>query len=126
MSPRKKRAAKSKVYLTARAVSDLREVEEYSISVWGSKVADRYLDEIDQAVGRLAVTPGLLRLEPEFSTGLYFYRVRKHFLVCDQRESIILVLSIVHTSMDLPTRIAELEPRLVVEASLMHQQLRKG
>ncbi|MCE9556499.1 MAG: hypothetical protein K8T91_24380, partial [Planctomycetes bacterium] len=31
---------------------------------------------------RIQADPDILRLEPQLSAGLYFYRVKKHVLVC--------------------------------------------
>ncbi|MEX2118532.1 MAG: type II toxin-antitoxin system RelE/ParE family toxin [Pirellulales bacterium] len=125
MSARKKHSQTAAVVLTERALSDLREIERFSIKEWGRKTADKYLDAIAAALYRLKQDPAILSLEPGFAPGLFFYRVRKHFLVCDFDGQLISVLTILHTSMDLPTRLAELEPQLIAEAQFLHDKLRK-
>lgn len=85
----------------------------------GRKAANKYLDDIAAALDRLVEHPEILRLQPEFSPGLSFYRVRKHFLVCDYHNPLIIVLTVIHTSMDLPARLLELEPQLVAESQLL-------
>jgi len=55
--------------------------------------------------------------------GLRFYRVRSHFLVCDYRDSTVVVLTVIHTSMELPARLLELEPRLLMESQLLKAKL---
>jgi plasmid stabilization system protein ParE len=60
------------VLLTQRALSDLSEIERYSVEQWGRQTADRYLAGIEGALDRLRDNPDVLRQEPEFSTGLYF------------------------------------------------------
>jgi plasmid stabilization system protein ParE len=114
----------SRVELTQRALSDLRAIEQFSIMEWGRKTADNYLDDIAAALDRLQKNPGILRLEPDFAPGLCFYRVKKHFLVCDDQDDLVIVLTIIHTSMDLPARLLELEPRLVTESQLLRAKLR--
>jgi toxin ParE1/3/4 len=109
--------------LTQRALSDLREIERFSIREWGRKTADRYLDDIEAALDRLRENPEILRLEPDFAPGLHFYRVKKHFLVCDCQDALIIVLTVIHTSMDLPARLLELEPRLATESQLLRAKL---
>jgi plasmid stabilization system protein ParE len=101
---------------------DLAEFERYSVREWGRKSADRYLDDIQSALDRLKEDPDILRLEPDLAPGLYFYRVRKHLLVCDYTGDTIIVLTVIHTSMDIPARLAELEPRLVAEVRLLRQR----
>lgn len=120
MSSRKKE--RLEVILTERALSDLCEIEDFSIQKWGRKTTDRYLDDLQSALVRLVENPAILRLEPDLSPGLYFYRVRQHFFVCDVGENFIGVLTLIHTSMDLPTRLAELEPRLIAEANMLRKK----
>lgn len=124
MSPRKKSSAKATLFLTERAIADIRGIEQYSLEEWGKKTAEKYLDGISAALDRLKANPQLLRLEPEFATGLYFYHVNKHLLACDFDGSTVIVLTVVHSSMDIQTRLAELQPRLIAEAQILHARLR--
>lgn len=119
----KSRRRESRVELTQRALSDLREIEQFSIQEWGRKTARQYLDNFQAALDRLQENPRLLQLEPDFAPGLYFYRVKGHFLVCDVHDDLIVVLTVIHTSMDLPTRLSELEPRLAAESQLIRSRL---
>lgn len=116
---------KASVSLTQRALSDLREIEAFSITQWGRQAADNYLDEIGSALDRLSENPDILRHEPGFIADLYFYRVKKHFLVCEYQNESVIVLTVIHTAMDLPGRLSELEPRLVAEAELLKATLRE-
>ncbi len=88
------------------------------------KTADKYLDDISAALDRLQENPEILRLEQDLAPGLYFYRVKKHFLVCDYQDGLIIVLAVIHTSMDIPARLLELEPRLAAESQLLRAKLR--
>jgi toxin ParE1/3/4 len=114
------------VILSDRAVFDLLEIERYSTEQWGRKTAEAYLSEFESALERLSHSPGLLQLEPGLSTGLYFYRVQKHVLVCDLREQLVAILTVLHTSMDLPSRLMELEPRVIAEVELLRRRLDAG
>jgi plasmid stabilization system protein ParE len=111
------------VALTRRALADIRAIERYSIAQWGRKPADRYIHDIEAALDRLAQNPALLSQHPEFATGVYFYRIRSHFLVCDYHEKAIVVLTIIHSSMDLPARLSELAPDLASEVAFLHGKL---
>ena len=125
MKRRNTRLEPVSVLLTRRALADIREIDRYSTKEWGRKTAEQYLDAIQAALDRLPENPELLRLEPDFSPSLYFYRVRKHFLVCDYREKTVCVLAVIHTSMDVPARLNELEPRLAMEADYLHRKLHR-
>jgi plasmid stabilization system protein ParE len=99
------------------------EVERYSVAQWGRKTAGKYLDDVQFALDRLAENPALLAHEPRIADGVSFYRVRSHYLVCDHRLKKIVVLTVAHTSMDLPLRLAELLPRLSTEVEFLHNKL---
>jgi toxin ParE1/3/4 len=120
VSPRKRAL---RVELTRRALADLRDIERFSVNEWGRANADEYLDGIAAALDRLREEPEILRLERDLAPGLFFYRVKKHFLVCDYQDETVIVLTVIHTSMDLPARLSELEPRLVAEARLLRSRL---
>jgi len=47
--------------------------------------------------------------------------VKQHFLVCAQFDEYILILTVKHGAMGLPTRIQELEPSLQEEANMLYQ-----
>ncbi|GJL77997.1 MAG: hypothetical protein NPINA01_09860 [Nitrospinaceae bacterium] len=111
------------IKLTDRAHFDLQEIEAYSIQRWGRKTANRYLEDIQTALSLLQEKPDLLRQKPHVSPHFKLYRIREHFLVCVELKDFLLVLTIKHGQMDLPSQITELEPTLVKEADLLHQRL---
>jgi toxin ParE1/3/4 len=88
---------------------------------WGEQMAGEYLGSIEQGLARLRENPGLLRAKPEFSRHLRFFRVQRHFLVCSVVEDNIYVLAVKHGSLDLPNRLAKLEPNLLRETELLHK-----
>ncbi len=113
----------SRAYLTRRALLDIDEIDHYSTDRWGDAVAEQYLNDIQAGVQRLEDSPSLLREQPDSSLRLRFYRVREHVLICDVVDELIFVLALRHGSMDLPQRIAELEPQLVLESRILHARI---
>jgi toxin ParE1/3/4 len=107
--------------LSRRALRDLEEIRRYSKKTWGARVASQYLDKIQHALQLLDSEPELLTVRPELSEHLKFYRVEKHFLVCTTKDENVYVLAVRHGAMDLPSRVAELEPTLKREAEILHQ-----
>lgn len=117
------RKGKKKLLLTQRALRNIAEIEEYSIAEWGKQTASKYLAEIEAALTRLQDKPNLLREEEGFHSSLSFYRVKKHLLVCDVQPNSIVVLTVVHASRDIPSRLAELEPTIAIEVELLHKKM---
>jgi toxin ParE1/3/4 len=113
----------TRVHLTERALADIGEIERYSIEQWGPRVADRYLDDLNEALNRLAESPGLLCARPEYSGRLRFYAVREHVLVCDAIGSRVFVLTVWHGAMDFVGRLDAIEPQLVLEAELLARRI---
>ena len=113
------------IVLSRRALRDILNIEEYSVTQWGEKVAGEYLDQIEAGLQRIAASPELLREDPEIATCLRFYRVQKHLLICDVVGRSVYVLAVIHCSMDVPRRIRELEPILLLESEMLHQKLQK-
>ena len=120
----KRKSVKTSVRLTERTLHDLITIEEYSIENWGKRVANRYLDDIEAALQRISDDSEILRDEPNFHEYLFFYRVNKHLLVCDVQPGAVFVLTVLHANMDIPDRLAKLEPTLEREVEMLHQQLR--
>jgi toxin ParE1/3/4 len=107
--------------ISRRAARDIEEIKRFSCEQWGHRVADEYLDGFEDALCRLRDNPGLLRGKPEFSPHFRFCRVRRHYLVCALIEENVYVLAVKHGSLDLPNRLAELEPGLIEEANMLHR-----
>jgi plasmid stabilization system protein ParE len=113
----------TKLLLTQRALRDVQAIFDYSSEHWGKKAADKYLDEIESGLERLKAQPSLLKPQRDFHPALMFYRVNRHLLVCDALPGSIVVLTMVHASMDIPARLAELQPTLIAEVELLHGRI---
>lgn len=124
MSPARKADSVS-LRLTSRALDDLQEIERYSIENWGKQAAARYISDIEAGLHRLQQMPGLLRKAPGFHAALRFYHINKHVLVCDVHSNTILVLTVIHGSMDIVSCLSELEPTLEAEVELLHRKLHR-
>ena len=112
-----------KLELTRRAVRDIHQISTYSTETFGPLIAEEYLDAIDDALLAITSKPALIQVRPEWSGRLRFYRVRQHYLICDIIDTCIYVLGMIHGSRDIPNRIAELEPMLILEAEARAKRL---
>ena len=124
MAPRK--SSKTRLLLTQRALRDFAEIEAYSVEQWGRRTATRYLSDLEAGLERIREDPDLLRSEEGFHASLRFYSVNKHVFVCDVLANAIVVLTVLHGSMDIPSRLHELSPTLSVEAQLLHHKLQQS
>lgn len=116
----------TEVLLTRRALRDIARIDRYSIQTFGKAVADQYMADLDRGVQLLAEEPGLLRYDPEMAGRLRFYRVREHYFICDLIDERVYVLTVMHTAMDLPGRLAELQPQLAQEVDLLHKRYQQS
>ena len=114
----------TRLLLTRRATNDLIEIEDYSIKAWGRRTAGAYIGKFQTAFDLLRESPDLLRTVPDFSPHLFFYRVEQHWIVAHRSDEATFVLTIRHGSMDLPSRLAELEPLLAQEVEILTRRLR--
>jgi len=112
------------VYLTDRALRDIKGIDEHSLERFGKRVATQYLGKLEAGISRISENLNLLRQEIPFHGSLKFYRVEQHLLVCETAmEGRIIVLAVLHASMDIPSRLGELEPILQLEAEMLLKQL---
>ena len=121
----KKSSRSVALHMTQRSLCDLVAIETYSVEQFGRRVANQYLDKLESGINRLKENPDLLRGEPPFHASLKFYRIEKHVLVCETGvRGKIIVLTLLHGSMDIPARLAELEPALVMEVAVLRKKLK--
>ncbi len=102
---------------------DIDGIERYSVSKWGERVASKYLADLDSAIARIAENPGLLQVCPDTSLRLRFHLVREHVPVCDAIGHHVFILAVRYAAMDLPHRLAELEPQLLYECELLARRI---
>jgi toxin ParE1/3/4 len=122
----KRKSDKVRVHLTERALRDIVEIERYSIEKFGKRTANRYIANLEAAITRITEHPDLLSQATDFRSFLQFYRAERHSLVCDRRPDTILILTLLHATMDIPERLAELEPTLSIETELLHRKLQQA
>jgi toxin ParE1/3/4 len=121
-----RRLANTKLLLTERALRDIDAIATYSVSEWGKRVAGKYIADLEAALTRIREKPDLLRPEKELHPDLCFYRVNKHLLVCDVQPKTVFVLTVIHASRDIPSRLAEIQPTLLAEVALLHTKLNQA
>lgn len=119
-------ASPTRLFLTQRAKEDIQKIADFSQQRWGTRVASRYLDDLESALDRLLAQPDLALAEPQLHPQLRFYRVNKHLLACDRQAKALIVLTVLHVSMDIPGRLAELLPQFLEELKHLRRQCESG
>ncbi len=119
----KKQSGETRIHLTERALRDIEDKRIYSAKEFGKRVAAQYIMSLEAALARISEHADLLRSEADFDPAFQFYPAGKHLLVCDRQADGIFVLTMIHASMDIPTRLAELQPTLAAETRLLHHKL---
>ena len=114
----------AEIHLTHRALEDLQDIHDYSAKEWGKSVADKYLNEFQNALVLLRENPGLLKVTPQVSSRFRAYPLKRHWLICDVIENDIYVLAVRHVSMDLFERLKKLAPSLEHEALALYKRLK--
>jgi len=114
------------LHLTQRALHDIQDIYDYSVSKWGNKVAEEYLDKMEETLSLLKSYTNLLTTKPQISEHFLAYQSGSHWLVCDMTDHDVFVLTVQHVSMDLLENIKELEPTLEKEMEILHQEIEKG
>ena len=125
MTKKAGRPRAKKLLLTDRSLRDIAAIEQYSIEQWGKRTAAKYIAQIEEALSLIQGNPGLLQQEEGFHSFLQFYRVNKHVLVFEIQANDIILLTVFHGSMDVPSRLAEFEPTLATEVKLLRRKLRE-
>ena len=115
----------AEICFTRRALSDLHKIEEDSIRDFGQMVAEKYMDDIEDALKTLSEYPSLLREKP-FADHTRFFVVRKHTLVFGVLDDVLYLLTLKYGGMDIEDIILRLEPTLVREAEIMHERLKRN
>ncbi|TWU56039.1 type II toxin-antitoxin system RelE/ParE family toxin [Rubripirellula reticaptiva] len=119
----KKQSGVTQIHLTDRALRDIEGIRVYSVKEFVKRVATQCVASLEVALTHISENAELLHGETDFDAKFQFYSAGKHLLICDRQPNGIFVLTVLHGSMDVPTRFAELQPTLVAEVRPLHPKL---
>jgi len=119
----RKKTTRTKLHLTERALADLVSVESFSIQQWGKRVATKYLSDIEGRLRLIHENPAILDLIEGLPESLKCYPAREHVLVFDVQPTSLVLLTVLHGSRDIPSRLSELVPTLATEIEFLHGKL---
>lgn len=90
----------SRYELSPGAVADLLEIASYTIKTWGLVQAQRYREELELALQRLALAPDTGRSREALIPGMRSSPVAAHIAFYMQSRRGIIILRILHPRMD--------------------------
>jgi len=87
--------------LTPSAKSDLIEIWNYTVEIWGEKQAEKYLQDIEDKLNQLPANPELGKQRPEIAPGYYSFPAQKHIIFYLHSDHHIDIIGILHGKMDI-------------------------
>ena len=85
--------------LSARAVTDLAEIADYTVATFGVEQARRYRDDLESCFEYLADNPLLGRSAESLAPGLRRFEHRSHAIFYTKERGGVLIVRILHTRM---------------------------
>lgn len=95
------------IYKQALAEQDLIDIWLYTFEMWGEIQADKYLDDLEQAIKLLSETPLMCREREEFTPLVRIHQHEHHLIVYDTAPNGINIIRVLHESMDVEARLDE-------------------
>ena len=89
-----------RLVISVRAAADLREIWRHSFQTWGEAQADRDLDELDAGLRKRLIEPEHGRRRDDVRPGCWSRLIRRHVAFNRSTDSEVLVLRVLHGSMD--------------------------
>ena len=90
----------ARYHLTARAMEDLRAIARYTKQTWSSAQARHYRQELELGLEKLSLNPDIGRPREEIGLNVRSFRVGAHIAFYVPRKAGIVVIRLLHPSMD--------------------------
>lgn len=85
-----------RVELSTEALADVRQLSAWGLSHWGEDAVRTYLDDLDQALGRLEEYPELGVARSDLFPGGRELRCREHRLFYQLSDDVVVIVRILH------------------------------
>lgn len=89
-----------KIHIRSRARVDLKEIWHYSYKNWGIGKADAYMQDLESGINLIADNPHIGFLCDYIRSGYRQYNTNKHMIFYKIQEDKIVIVRILHESMD--------------------------
>ncbi len=89
-----------------RAIEDLRAIGRYTQERWGEEQRRKYLDGLDDAFQSLSEFPRMAPEREDFDPPIRIHHHEKHLIIYSVEEDRVLIVRILHQSMDVPAQLS--------------------
>ena len=89
------------------AEQDLINVWLYTFETWGEAQADRYLDDLGQAIKLLSETPLICRKRSELTPAVRIYHHAHHLIIYETLQDGINIVRVLHKSMNVKSQLED-------------------
>lgn len=86
--------------VTPRALADMANIHDYSVSAWGERKARAYVDGLVTRFAWLAENPNLGRTRDDVGNGYRCFRQGSHVVFYVQNPDAVYIIGVPHASMD--------------------------
>lgn len=116
----------TQIYLTHRAINDLKPLEQYSVKAWGRVKTVAYMKSIEETFSLFSKHPNLLKKKSTISAQFRVYNIRQHWLICEMYNDTIYILTVKHISQNVQDQLKELAPSLESEVIALKNHLKNS
>lgn len=95
------------IYRLPQAERDLLDIWQYSAQQWGYLQADQYLDDLQQALERVAQQPLVFPLRSDFTPAIRMALCNRHVLICQSDGLSVTLVRVLHQSADIASYLDE-------------------
>ena len=89
-----------------RASADLEDITDYTARTWGAQQAKKYIREIRAKIYDIAKGDVITQSLEGVEANLLKVRASRHLIICEKTSGALLIVRILHDSMDIPRHIS--------------------
>ncbi len=83
------------------AARDLQAIAEYTLSEWGAKQKESYLNLVKQSFKTLSCSGNIGKHRNDIAQGLFSYSIKKHVVFFREAQDEFMIVRILHSRMDI-------------------------
>ena len=98
---------KLQLFIREEAYLDLEKIWTYTLETWSLRQADKYYNDIIEAIEFLCEEPGTGKSAEHLRKGYQSFKINSHLIFYVTSEFELDVIRILHSQMDIPNRLAD-------------------
>jgi toxin ParE1/3/4 len=98
---------KLRLEIREAAYQDLEDIWTYTLETWSLRQADKYYNDIIEAIEILCANPKSGKSAEHLRKGYRFFKVNSHLIFYTTNDLKLDVIRILHSQMDIPNRLKD-------------------